>query len=272
MKPFKKEKSMAERNRERKKLINIFINKYGKPVIVHAMQDKKIFKKVLEEGELKLPKKHDSAKKCPHMEKLLGIDNAIYYSLGFVYNTAYGWKYNIIFDLNYLKDLTYYYNSVNYVCYLAIVKYLAEEDMDSLMKLRNKNKKSKEVVDKFLNETYSGKKRRMFDFWKIEKETFDHIRKYKDKRKLIKIIRDTERKYLKKYPKSKKYSIRSIADRRIPEIIGKKKNNLLKNPHFLGFYIDGKIPPDILTVLKKKYPNKIIFDGKRINKIGEVLK
>ena len=48
------------------------------------------FKKILQEGKLKLPK--FSQKTTPHMEKLLGINKAIYYSVGFVYFTAYDWK------------------------------------------------------------------------------------------------------------------------------------------------------------------------------------
>ncbi len=56
-----------------------------------------------------------------------------------------------------------------------------------------------------------------------------------------------------------------------PELLGKKENDLLKNPHFLGFFIGGKIPNDIKRILLKKYSDKILFDGKKIKKVSEEL-
>jgi len=41
----------------------------------------------------------------------------------------------------------------------------------------------------------------------------------------------------------------------------------LSSLSFLGFYILGSVPKDILTILKKKFKGKIIFDGKRIEVI-----
>lgn len=54
---------------------------------------------------------------------------------------------------------------------------------------------------------------------------------------------------------------------RSPEIIGKRSADLLKNPHFIGFGIFGDIPKEITSLLKENYPEKIIFDGKRIRGI-----
>jgi hypothetical protein len=271
MKPFKKEQlTIKERFKIRTKLLKPFIKKYGSPVIVHSTDKKSIFKKILNEGELKLPKMHCSLKKCPYMERFLGIDNAIYYSLGFVYKTAYDWKYSLIFDLGYLKELLYYRNSVIYQCYKSVVNYWYKYDKEYLEKLANKNKTTRAVVNKYYNEEYNGKTKTLFDFWKIEKETFEHINRYKNKKKLIKIIKDTEKKFVRKYPFSKTDSKKAILNDRVPEVIGKKKNILLKNPYFLGFYIDGKIPKDIKVILNKKYHNKIIFDGRKIKIIGEI--
>ena len=33
---------------------------------------------------------------------------------------------------------------------------------------------------------------------------------------------------------------------------------------FLGFYVRGRVSSDILMVLRREYPNKILFNGKKI--------
>ena len=55
-----------------------------------------------------------------------------------------------------------------------------------------------------------------------------------------------------------------------PEIISKKPVNLLNNKDFLGFYIRGNIPKDILKMLQREYSDKILFDGKKIIKINQL--
>jgi hypothetical protein len=270
-KSLKKERSsIKQRFLDRRKLLKPFIKEYGKPVLVHSIHDKNVFKKILEQGKLKLPNKHNSSKKTPFMEKILGIDNGIYFSLGFVYLTAYGWKYNMLFDLNFLKELIYYKSAVNYRCYKAIIDYWYDFDNDYLEKLANKNKKCRAVVNRYYNEEYNGKKRVIFDFWKIEKETFESIQKYKDKKKLIKIIKKNEGKLRIKYPYSNRDSMKSIDTELTPEIISLEEINLLKNKHFLGFHIEGKVPVDLKRILKKKYFDKIIFDGKKIRKVSKL--
>ncbi len=268
---FKKEKdSIKQRFIHRKKLLKPFIKLYGNQVLVHAMDSKIIFKKILKEGKLKIPKKHSSPKKTPYMETLLEINNGIYYSLGFVYLVAYDWKYNLIFDIRYLQNCKYYKNSVSYQCYKAVIDYWHRKDKDYLEKLANANKQTREVVDKYYNEEYGGKKRMLFDFWKIEKHVFSFIEKYSDKREVIKIIKETEKKFIKDFPSSLRDAKKSYLTERIPEIIGFKENNLLMNDYFLGFYISGEISKDIMAILKKKYSDKIIFDGKNIGRISEI--
>lgn len=268
---FKKQKEKIEDQfKERNLLLKRFIKQYKKPILVHAVNDLKTFKRILEENKLKLPKNHSSTKKTPYMEKLLGIDNSLYYSLSFVYSVAYGWKYNLLFDVESLKNLTYYYNSINYQCAISIVDYWYENDLDYLMKLKNLNNATEKVVEKYFNTVYAGRKRILFDYWKVEKDLIGFIKKYKDKNKLMKIIKDTKKKFLLKYP----YSIKNIKENpfttRTPEIIGKKDNNLKDNPYFVGFYISGKIPQKIIKILKQSYSDKIIFDGTKIKDISEI--
>jgi hypothetical protein len=266
----KERSTIKQRFIDRRKLLKPFLKKYGKPVLVHAIHDKKVFKKILKQGKLKLPNKHNSSKKTPFMEKILGINNGIYFSLGFVYLTAYSWKYNLLFDINYLKELIYYKSAVNYRCYKAVIDYWCDYDRDHLEKLANKNKKCRAVVDRYYNEEYNGRKRIIFDFWKIEKDVFEHIQEYKNKKKLIKIIQKNQGELKIKYPYSKRDSMKSINTELTPEIIELKEVNLLTNKYFLGFHIEGKIPKDLMNVIKKKYPGKIIFDGKKISKVSEV--
>lgn len=249
VKCFKETASIKQRFVDRKKLLKPFVDLYGAPVLVHAVDKKVVFKQILEEGKLKLPKGHSSSKKTPYMERFLGIDNGIYYSLGFVYLTAYGWKYNLIFDLKYLKECKYYKESVNYQCYKAVVDYWYTKDRDYLEKLANKNKQTREVVDKYYNEEYNGKK--VFDFWKIEKYVFDFIKNYPHNEELRRIINKTEQKFLKKFPSSLQDAKKAYLTERTPEIIGLKENNLAK--YFLGLYIQGEIPRDIKPHLKN-YP------------------
>lgn len=263
--------TIKQRFIERKKLLKPLVKEYGSPVLVHAVDKKSVFKKILEKGELSLPSGHNSIRKTPYMEKLLKTDNGLYYSLGFVYSTAYGWKYNLIFDLNYLKELKYYSNHLAYRIYKKIAQYWFNEDKNYLEKLANKNKTCREVVDKFYNEKYQGKKRVLFDFWKIENVLFDFVDKYQKKKEIIRIIKETKNKFEKKYPGSVKDAKESYLTEKSPEIIGLKKNNLLTNKHFLGFYIEGNMPKDIKNILNKKYEGKIIFDGKKIKEITKII-
>jgi hypothetical protein len=268
--PFKTDKTPAQRFEKRLTLMKPFISKYHNPIIVHAVHDLKTFKQILNDDKIKIPSKHSSRKKCLYMERLIGIDNAIYYSLGFVYSTAYDWKYSLIFDLDYVKKLIYYRNSVNYQCYKSVINYWYENDREYFDKFANFNSKTKEVIKKYLYEKYDGKVRMMFDFWKVEETTFNFIMKYPRKNKLLKIIKGIQKDILFKYPESKKIAKKDYLNDRIPEIVGKKDNNLLENPYFLGFYIVGKIPQEIKTIFKKRYSNKIFFDGNNIRKISDL--
>lgn len=271
MKVFKKQSpSIRQRFRERRKLLKPFIKLYKKPVLVHAVCDIKIFRKILKEGKIKIPSKHSSPKKTPYMEKILKTDNGIYYSLGFQYLTSYEWKYNFIFDLKFMKDLIYYKKGIHYKSYMIIVDYWYEHDRAYLEKLANTNKLTREVINTYYTKKYKGTVRKILEFWKIEKELYSFFKKYPHKKKLTKLIYENAKKVLLKYPASMKNAIQIYAEEYAPEMLGKKENNLLKNRHFLGFGIIGKIPRDIKKILKEKYPDKIIFDGKEIKSIEEL--
>ena len=262
--------SIKKRWSERRKLMNIFIKEYKKPVIIHATHYLKTFEKILDEKMIKLPEEHNSPRISPYLQKFLKTENAIYYSLNFDYALAYGFKYNFIFDLGYLKDLRYYSNAVAYKSYITVARYWYEHDKEYLEKLRNYNEKTKEVIDKFLNTPFNGKKRRLLDFWKIEEILFNFIQKYPDKKKLFRIIKEKERELRVNYP----YSIRKAKEEyktdKAIELIGFKNNDLAKNQYFLGFYIVGAIPKKSMSRLKKDFNDKILFDGKKIKEISKL--
>lgn len=267
-KHFKKQtESIKQRFVERRKLLKPFIKLYNNPILVHAIYDINIFYKILEEGKIKLPSKHSSPKKTPHMEKVLKTDKGIYYSLGFQYLTAYDWKYGFIFDLNYLKDLTYYKKGIHNKAYMIVVNYWYENDKGYLEKLANTNKLTRQVIDTYCTKEYNGETRKILEFWKIEKELFNFLDKYPDKNKIIKVINKMAKERILKYPSSKRNASKIYLEDTAPELIGHKENNLLNNPSFLGFCIVGKIPNKIKNILKEKYTEKIIFDGKKITKV-----
>lgn len=223
-KHFKKQiHSIKEQMSERKELLLRFLKLYKNPIIVHSIHHKDVFHKILNDGKLKLPKTHSSPQKTPYIERFLGIDNCIYYSLGFVYYSSYKWKYNLIFDIKFLKDLVYYNNSVNFQAARAVVNYWYENDMAYFEKFAKINKVTKEVTDRYLNEPYNGKVRRIFEFWKVEKELFDSIEKYYNKKALLKIIKSTGKKHLLKFPASEKDALDCYLEEKAPEMIGKKK-------------------------------------------------
>ena len=265
---FKKQKaSLKLKFRERRKLLKPFVELYKNPVLVHAIYDINIFNKILKEGKIKLPSENSSPKKTPYMEKILGTDKGIYYSLGFQYFTSYDWKYNFIFDLEYIKKLIYYRKGIHYKSYLIIVDYWYENDKSYLEKLAEKNKLTRQVINTYYNKKYNGKTRRILEFWKIEKELYEFFDKYPNKKALMKLIHKMTRERLLKYPASKKDASKIWKEEYTPEMIGKKENNLLTNPFFLGFGIMGEVPKKVRCILKEKYPDKILFDGKKIKKL-----
>ncbi|HVY01217.1 MAG TPA: hypothetical protein VHA12_00440 [Candidatus Nanoarchaeia archaeon] len=270
-KHFKKQEiSIKKQFESRRKLLIPFIEKYNAPVIVHSIHDKKIFHKIITEGKIKIPSNHNTPRKTPYIEQFLDIDNCIYYSLGFVYFSSYGWKYSLIFNLDQLKEIEYYNNSLNFKAARAVVDYWHDNDKQYLDKLEKENETTKAVFNRYYNEPFNGKLRCILEFWKIEKELFDYINNYPHKDKIMTLIKDTNKKFFIEYPKSKEDILENYTKEKAPEMISRKDNDLTKNPSFIGFHIHGKISKDTLKILKDKYNDKIIFDGKRIKKISEI--
>jgi len=102
-KKFKKlVSSIRKRDNEVKNLNNPFIEKYGKPILVHSTPGNEIFKKIISDGMIKVPK---IGRDIEHLsvERLIGMYPSIFFSLGFQYACSYDFKYSLIFNINLLK-------------------------------------------------------------------------------------------------------------------------------------------------------------------------
>jgi len=262
--------SSNERFSKRFELLKPLVKHYNQPVVVHSVDRPEIFYKILADGKLKLPTNHSSRKNSLYMERLLGIDNSIFLSLGFVYSTAYGFRYNLMFDLDLLKKSVFYRRSLIGNCSKAIVKYWIKNDSTYLEKLSKINKKCAEVVHNYFYKEYNGRVKEVFEFWKIEKEFFHHIDKYSKKKILLQIIKKKEKELFSRYPNSRRLALEYSFTRKVPEIISQEEIDLEKNNSFLGFYFTEKPSQKIMGVLHKKYLSKIMYDGKTIKKISEL--
>jgi len=268
---FKKGDSLTikQKIKEKNKLIKPFIEKYGKPVIVHSTPDYSSFKKIITGGKLKIPENAENNEHL-YIERLLKLYPSIFFSLGFVYAVAYDFKYSLIFDLNLLKEAKYYNKSIGFQCYREVIRYWEKHDPSYVKMLSQRNKTCKEVIDNYYNKEYEGRKRTIFEFWKIEKDLIELINGYPKKRDLIRMfMRIAEERYVL-YPKSIKVAKKSYLEESASEIIFKKEMSLLNNRNFLGFYIKGKIPASLKEMLKKRYSDKIFFDGKKIMKVRDL--
>jgi len=248
-------------------LFTPFIKKFGKPPIIHGVDKRDNFLKILQEGIIKLPREHREPKKCLYMENFLGIDNSIFLSLGFDYFIEYDFKFNLIFDLELLKETAYYKRPLPFICYRKIVNYWYDNDKSYLEKFANHNKKCRAVVDHYISQKISDSDVLVFEFWKVEKEVFDFIMKYKKKNVLLKLAKESVKELEIAYPKSKRDAKEVYLLHKCPEILSHKNIDLIKSPYFLGFHIDGKITKKMESLLKEKYSGKIIFDGKKIEVI-----
>src|SRR3989344_319012 len=262
--------SSKERFSKRFQLLKPLVKRYHNPVIVHAVESSKILYKILNDGKLKLPKNHGSRKNCLYMETLLDIDNSIFLSLGFVYSTAYGFKYNLMFDLDILKQAIFYRRSLIGRCSKEIVRYWIRNDPEYLEKLSLVNKKCAKVLHNYFHKEYNGKVKEVFEFWKIEKEFFHHLDAYPKKKILLQIIKKVEQDLFTKYPNSMRLARTYCFTTKVPEIICQKEIELRDTPSFLGFYFTGSPPQKIKKILHRYYSSKIFYDGRSIRQISEL--
>lgn len=254
----------------RKKISNDFVEMFGKDVLVHSVKDFNIFKKIIKEGKLKLPRNHSSPKKTPQMERILGCDNTIYFSTGFYYVADFNFEYSFIFDIDLLEVMDFYYKPLIWNCFRRIVDYWYDNDIDYLEDLANVNNETRLVVDKYYE--FNGIKRDFFDFWRIEEETMNHILNYKDKKILFEIVKSVEKELKLEFPDSKNYTIKNTKNlETLPEVICRHEINLLNNDSFLGIHMSNlALFKDIKGLFENYNKGLIIFDGKKIVKLAEL--
>lgn len=253
--------SIEERFKERHRLAQLTIEELGESAIVHSVKDPAIFTAILTDGCLKLPHKNTLDKKTTLMEKMLGLDNCIYLSAGYVYATSFNWKYNLLFSVDIIKEMTYYAHSINYQAYVKIINYWTTKDKPYIKKLLEHNNQCRTIIKEHVEQN------KPLAFWKIEETLDTFIKDYPYQEQIQKIFSELKSTLLKKTTEAKKDAKTIHQEERSPEIISFKKIQLEKNPYFIGFYIKGDIAEDITNILKKKYPGKILFDGNTFKKI-----
>ncbi|MFT4261584.1 MAG: hypothetical protein ACMXX9_04095 [Candidatus Woesearchaeota archaeon] len=255
-KSFKNKKEIMDLYEKRNKVLQPFINLYKKLVISHSTPNKKDFISILNQAKIILPT-NKTDKKSSYMEKLLGMDKAIFYAIGFPYVLSYNWKYSLVFDIEYIKKCEYYKKSVGYQAYKNIFNYWYKKD-DTIKKIASKNKRCEEVIDEYLNKELFGEKRKILRFWEIEKEIYEEILYHPKKDYLIFLAKKAKKELLLESAKAITDAPKIIEDFRVPEIISFKEKNLKKNKHFLGIALIKK-DREIETLFKKLYPEKEIF-------------
>jgi hypothetical protein len=252
---------------EKIKKMKPFLEKYGQPVVVHAVESSLNFQRIIKEGKLRLPNDHGVRKKSPLMEKFLGVDNSIFLSVGFDYWAHYNFRFNLIFDLGILTVSDYYKRPLPFKCYTAIANYWYKNDRDYLIKIKNVNKLTEEVIGKFILKKEQGNPRDYLQFWKIEEIFYDFILKYQNTKKLFRIAEKKKKEIHLKYPYSKRIAKEAWKTYHFPEIIHSKEIDLITNPYFLGFFIEGHVNKKIKFLLEKKYVGKIFYDGKKLRSL-----
>jgi hypothetical protein len=243
--------------------------KFPKKVITHAVSKEKIFLKILKEGKIKLPSENKNMRKMtPYMERILGMDDCVYLGLGFVYNSSHhNWSYAFIFDKKILLDKNVKTYSAFLIsnAWLRSLRKIREEDINYLLKIRNKNKITKREIDIFI-------KTGRCNWFHIEKELRPLFDSYVHKKEHIDYIKDFQRRHTLKNSYAPKYMAKEYhlnPNFKKFEAVSNKSINL-SNKNLIGFYISGKINGEIKRVLKESYIDKIIFDGNKIELIKDI--
>ncbi|MFH1649206.1 MAG: hypothetical protein ABIA93_01520 [Candidatus Woesearchaeota archaeon] len=250
---FAKESSISERFHQREALMKPFMKRFGEPVLVHAVDSEKSFVNILKSGKIKVPR---AGGKTAYMDALLGIGPSIYFSVGFVYATAYGFPYNLVFRLSLLKELEYYKTSLSYSCYRAVMEYWYEQDKDYFRKVWHHDSETERVIRKYLCVPFQGKVRRRLDFWRIEAQLKHYIDTYPKKKVLLKLVSEQRSKLRIGIKKARFHAIGSLAKKEVPELMCDHDISL-SNSAFVGIQIQGKISPRIKRLLSA-YQSKLI--------------
>lgn len=253
--------------KEHKDLSKLTLSKNLKiPVIVHAVPNEKIFKKIIMDGKIKIPKKHKTKKRTPLMENVLNTNNCIYLSLNFDYNAQiFQWPYGFLFDLKSLKEFKFYKEFLIWTSFKKTIDFLDKHDKEFVLEMKQ-NKKLKQII-----ETYYSSDKTMFQFWKAEKEIFKYIMNSKWKTQIIKEINKNKKELFLKYPKSKKYAKKVYRVSEKNKEILSHKDILLRDHNFIGLYVKkGHLKKIKKTIneLRKIKKSFFIYDGEKTIEIN----
>ena len=243
---------------------HIFANKFGKPVITHAVPTKKIFFNILEDNLIKIPSENKLNSPHQYLNNYFNIHNCVYFSAGWEYNATYHqWPFAFIFKPSILAkdDFETFKTFIISQAWMNVLRYWRDYDKDYLLKLSKQSKTANQQINLFL-------KRDACSFWLFEKNLEKFLKMYPDKKQILhnldkfkdknKLRNSYAQTYVNKHFFENDYS------RRL-EIVSHKSVSL-NTDKLLGVYINKSVIDELLPKLTKYLDkNKIIFDGYKKN-------
>jgi hypothetical protein len=245
---------------------------FPEKVITHAVRKKSNFISILKSKKIKLPSQIKGVKKnSPFMEKVLGIDDCIYFANGFLYSGSkrQNWPYALIFKKEMLreKNMTTFNAFIISQAWMRFLRLLKKEDLDYLYKIRNMNERTKAEINTFILKDGCS-------WWKIEKELGNAFLNYSKKEKYLKYLFSLKEKMTIPNKLSIEYLLKGYyksPDYKKIEIISREPINL-NNDYFIGVYVHYHLLNSILPILKKLIPDKIIYTGNKNNDILDIIR
>lgn len=238
-------------------------NKYNKnfniPCIVHAT-NKENFLKILKNKAIKVNSESNIRNKLKDIHYELGLDGALFFSCGFQFNSITKDKNNFgfIFDKKLSNLLDIYNIPIIRTAYETILTYWKDNDPQVLDEIKDMSPLHKSLLNNNLIN---------FSAWQIKGDIYSRFNNYKDKKKILRIIKlkiseqlvlnNTENYIDKAYRNSDFFKCEIIY----------KRNIKLNNGHLIGFFVKGN-DKKILNSIKdfmnySKKDKLILFDGNK---------
>lgn len=235
--------------------------------LVHATPTIKVFKKVINDGQISIPAENGKLKrKDISMDALVGVDHCCFFSAGFDYNAKHH-HYPVSFLFR--KSLLAKEHFKTFKTYpvargwKVLLRHLRKNLPEVYATLK---KKVPDRIAYFEERDHAGL------FFMYEDLLIWALNQLKSKRKLKKEIDEFLKPYILSNSYAPKYASQHYNDHwNLKEIeIVSKKSIRLDSKEFLGFYIKKEHIKDLVPYLKERFDgNKIVYDGKNINKLKE---
>jgi len=258
---------------EENKKLRLLNRNFGSPCLVHATKEI-AFSTILAHREIrrKEDRPEHTADKSGMVDKLLGIDNVAWISVGFCYNRGLDHPFGFIFDPHIInKEFTIFRNQLVLLCFKDVMKFWKNCEPEILDFLRSRSQKMNANVEEFINTEkefeIDGKPRGIIRFWD-DFEAFNIALSRSKYKKEITTVFLTEKKrqtvnFLKQSAIKKIYATGDVSK---GEIIC-NTNIPLDSSHFLGFFIH---PTHKITTLEKAALREFV-KGLKKAKVGKLV-